>query len=107
MEKKNVNEISGAVTDAYKNFELTSVNDHCVRMSVMEGEYPWHFHQDSEELFFLLEGQLRIEFQDQKAIVLLPGDYLKIPAKMIHKTSAIGRSVNLCFETSTNETVFV
>lgn len=99
--------ISDPVDKVYDNFLIEQVNDHCLRMSVMEGEYRWHYHEHSDELFVVLEGELRIEIKDQETVYLKPGEFMKMPAKTIHKTSAFGRTVNLCFEKNAVDTVFV
>lgn len=99
--------LSDKVNKAYDNSILEIVNDHCLRMSVMEGEYRWHFHQNTDELFIVLEGQLKIERKDEDIVLLGPGEFIRIPAQTIHKTSAIGRTVNLCFEKNADDTIFV
>jgi len=105
--KKDFKEISDKVDKAYDNFILDTINNHCLRMAVMEGEYKWHYHNDTDELFIVLEGQLKIEIKDQDTAFLKPGEFIKIPAKTIHKTSAVGRSVNLTFEKNADDTIFV
>ena len=107
IKKTKFKNISDAVTDPYQNSILEVVNDHCLRMSVMEGEYRWHFHENTDELFIVVEGKLMIEIRGQETIFVEPGESVKIPAKTIHKTSAIGRTVNLCFEKNAEDTVFV
>jgi mannose-6-phosphate isomerase-like protein (cupin superfamily) len=91
--KKSLKEISAQVDKAYDNFMLENVNDHCVRMAVMQGEYRWHYHNNTDELFVVLEGELRIEIKDNDAVFLKPGEFIKIPAKTIHKTSAAARTL--------------
>ena len=76
-------------------------------MAIMEGEYKWHYHNNTDELFIVLEGQLKIEIKDQDTVFLQPGEFIKIPAKTIHKTSAVGRTVNLTFEKNGDDTIFV
>ena len=105
--KKNFKELSDRVTTPYDNSLLDIINDHGLRMSVMEGEYRWHYHEHTDELFIVLEGKLKIEIRDNETIFLKPGEFVKIPAKTIHKTSAIGRTVNLCFERNAEDTVFL
>lgn len=107
LRKKRFNEISGNVDKTYANFILDTVNDHCLRIAVMEGEYKWHYHDNTDELFIVLEGELKIEIKDHLTIFLKPGEFINIPAKTIHKTSAIGRTVNLCFEKNADDTIFV
>jgi len=105
--KRCFKQISDGVLTSYNNTLLETVNDHGLRMAVMEGEYKWHYHENTDELFIVLEGELKIEIRDDETIFLKPGEFVKIPARTIHKTSAIGRTVNLCFERDADDTVFV
>src|SRR5438105_2314490 len=105
--KRSFKTISDGVHKTYDNFILETVNNHCLRIAVMEGEYKWHFHNNTDELFVVLEGDLKIEIKDHGAVFLKPGEFIKIPAKTIHKTRAVGRTVNLCFEKNGDDTIFV
>ena len=105
--KQSFKELSDGVSDRYSNTRLEVVNDHGLRMAVMEGAYKWHYHEHTDELFIVLEGELKIEIRDGETQSLKPGEFVKIPARTIHKTSAIGRTVNLCFEKDAEDTVFV
>ncbi len=105
--KKSFKEISDKVDKAYDNFVLENVNDHCLRIAVMQEEYRWHYHKNTDELFVVLEGELKLEIKDNNTIFLKPGEFIKIPANTIHKTSAVARTVNLCFEKNTDDTIFV
>jgi hypothetical protein len=42
-----------AVTESYRNQVLVDVNTDCIRLAVFEGEYRWHHHPDSDELFLV------------------------------------------------------
>jgi mannose-6-phosphate isomerase-like protein (cupin superfamily) len=105
--KNNFKEISNKVDKVYDNFVLENINDHCLRMAVMQEEYRWHYHDNTDELFVVLEGELKIEIKDNDTVFLKPGEFIKILAKTIHKTSAATRTVNLCFEKNADDTVFV
>jgi len=105
--ERSFKEISDKVDKVYDNFILETVNDHCLRIAVMEEEYRWHYHNNTDELFIVLEGELKIEIKDNDVVFLKPGEFIKIPAKTIHKTSAATRTVNLCFERNGEDTVFV
>lgn len=107
LTKRNFKEISDKVDKAYDNFILENVNDHCLRIAVFKGEYKWHYHNNTEELFVVLEGELQIEIKDSETVFLRNGDFIKIPAKTIHRTSAAVRTVNLCFEKNVEDTIFV
>ena len=93
-----------AVTDAYRNQVLVDVNDHCLRLSVFEGEYRWHSHPDSDELFLVVAGELEIDFEGGNQARLTPWQCLVVPAGTVHRTRAIGRTVNVTFEKQGRET---
>ena len=86
------------VTETYKNFVVSAINDHCVRLAVMQGEYPWHKHRTSDECFLVLEGELEIDVADDQTYRVRPGEAFTIPAGLVHRTRAQTRTVNLCFE---------
>src|SRR5688572_20503223 len=98
--------ISQAITDAYDNRRIASVNDHQIRMSVMTSGFPWHRHPDSDETFYGIDGELIIEFANHQ-VILKPGEILTVPKGVLHRTRPAGeRSVNLTFEKLEAETVF-
>ena len=103
----SLKQISDSVQEKHKNTILSEVNESCLRLAVNEGIFDWHYHPNSDELFLVLEGSLTIEFQEQKSVEVRPGDIFIVPAKMIHRTIAKTRTVNLCFELTKNETVFL
>lgn len=83
---------------AYENHPVAEVNDHVVRISIMTGAFPWHHHPNSDEGFWVLEGELMIEFEGE-IVRLAPGKLLTIPKGIRHRTRPMGeRSVNLTFE---------
>ena len=95
------------ITDSYRNMVINRVNDSCLRLAVFEGDYRWHYHPQSDELFIVIEGCLAIDLEGGEELLLRPWQSVTIPAKTIHRTRAIGRTVNLCFEQIAAETVFV
>src|SRR5450432_4135974 len=103
--KNSLKKISDQVERAYDNFIVENVNDHCIRMAVMQGEYRWHYHSNTDELFMVLEGELKIEIKDNDSVFLKPGEFIKIPAKTIHKTSGATRTVNVCFEKNADDAI--
>ncbi len=72
--KNSLKEISDKVDKTYDNFILENVNDHCLRIAVMQGEYRWHYHKNTDELFVVLEGELKIEIKDNDAVFIKPGE---------------------------------
>ncbi len=95
------------VTEAYRNEVLVDVNAECMRLAVFEGEYRWHQHPDSDELFLVVAGTLQIDVAGGDRIELGEWQSAVIPAGTVHRTRAIGRTVNLTCEKKGAQTVFV
>jgi len=98
---------AASVTDDYKNQVLSKVNTSCLRLAVLSGQYPWHKHPRSDELFLVVEGQLEIEIAGGQVLRLGPWQSTVIPAGVIHRTRGVGRTVNLCFEDLAADTEFL
>jgi mannose-6-phosphate isomerase-like protein (cupin superfamily) len=96
-----------ASTEAYRNFVINQLNESCLRLSTFEGNYRWHFHPGSDELFVVVDGQLAIDLANGTTLQLKPWDMVTVPAGIVHRTRALPRAVNLCFEHLAAETIFV
>jgi mannose-6-phosphate isomerase-like protein (cupin superfamily) len=103
----NLKEEGAKVADEYRNMVINRVNGSCLRLAVFDGEYRWHYHPKSDELFIVVEGCLAIDLEGARGLRLQPWESVTIPAMTVHRTRAIGRTVNLCFEELRTETVFV
>jgi mannose-6-phosphate isomerase-like protein (cupin superfamily) len=98
LEKIDVNKIVRDCTDKWFNQSLTEVNNSVVRIGIVEGEYHWHKHDNDDEFFFVLEGQLFIDLED-KTIILNPNEGATITKGVMHKTRAPKKTVMLMVET--------
>lgn len=103
----NLKEEGAKVADPYRNMVINLVNGSCLRLAVFDGEYRWHYHPKSDELFIVVEGCLAIDLENGRELRLHPWESVTIPAMTVHRTRAIGRTVNLCVEELAAETVFV
>ena len=77
---------------------LGVIRKSCLRLATFEGEYRWHFHPDSDELFVVIDGQLEIDLAGGSSLRLRSWDMVTIPAGVVHRTRACGRTINLTFE---------
>jgi mannose-6-phosphate isomerase-like protein (cupin superfamily) len=96
-----------SITDNYRNIVINQVNDSCLRLATFEESYLWHYHPTSDELFIVVTGCLAIDLEEAREILLRPWQCVTIPAGVRHRTRAIGRTTNLCFEKSGADTVFI
>ena len=79
------------------NQTLCQVNGSVVRMGVFEGEYHWHKHEEDDEFFYVLEGQLLIDLED-RTVTLDPRQGFVVPKRVVHRTRAQERTVVLMVE---------
>ena len=70
--------------DQWFNQTLTKVNDSVVRIGIVQGEYHWHKHDNDDEFFFVLEGQLLIDLED-RTIELNPNQGVTISRGVLHR----------------------
>lgn len=85
--------------DQWFNQTLTMVNDSVVRIGIVQGEYHWHKHDNDDEFFFVLEGQLLVDLQD-RTIELNPNQGVTVSKGVVHRTRAPRKTVMLMVETS-------
>ena len=90
-----------ALSDAsqYKWFNQTlcKVNDSVVRVGIIEGEYHWHKHDEDDEFFYVVEGNLLIDLED-RVVDLAPRQGFVVPRGVVHRTRAPQRTVILMVE---------
>ncbi|WP_236050049.1 cupin domain-containing protein [Hymenobacter negativus] len=73
----------------------------------MNEPFYWHYHPNSDEVFWVVEGTLCIDLEEG-TVELSPGQLFAIPANVRHRTRPLGvRSVNLTFERADIETIKV
>ena len=99
LEKMDVTEMVNECKDKWFNETLTQVNDSVVRLGIVEGEYHWHKHDNDDEFFYVVEGQLLIDLED-KTIELNPNQGVTIPKGVMHRPRAPKKTVMLMVETS-------
>ena len=66
---------------------IGQVNDQLLKVAKLKGEFVWHAHEGQDELFYIVKGSLRIEFEDE-AVDLEQGDFLTVPSGVRHNPVA-------------------
>ncbi|MYW68866.1 cupin domain-containing protein [Streptomyces sp. SID8379] len=99
-----------ALTEALKTFDalwspriVTTVNDYDVRLAKAEGEHVWHVHEDTDEFFLVVEGELTIALREQdgeRAVTLPRGAVFTVPRGTWHKPHAAPGTALLVLEPS-------
>jgi mannose-6-phosphate isomerase-like protein (cupin superfamily) len=87
-------------TKDWQNFSLCQVNDCVVRLGVIHGEFHWHKHDNEDEFFYVISGQLHIDLDDM-TYKLQAGQGFLVPKGVLHRTSAPQRTSILMIEGKT------
>lgn len=66
---------------------VASFNGHDVMVVKVLGDFNWHSHDDTDDFFLVISGELTIHFRDED-IKLAAGDLYVIPKNIEHRTSA-------------------
>ena len=66
---------------------VAEMNDYQFKLVKVEGEFVWHDHPDTDEVFIVIEGSLNIEFRDG-IVNLESGEMFVIPKGVEHKPVA-------------------
>jgi mannose-6-phosphate isomerase-like protein (cupin superfamily) len=75
------------VNDYWSPKVIGQVNDQLLKAAKLKGEFVWHAHNGQDELFYIVKGSLRIEFEDG-AVDLKEGDFLTVPSGVRHNPVA-------------------
>jgi len=87
-----------AAHQPWSNQTLANVNDAVVRLGVIEGEFHWHKHDDQDEFFLVLAGELQIDLEDRDTVVLADHQAYTVPRGVLHRTRAPRRTEILMVE---------
>jgi mannose-6-phosphate isomerase-like protein (cupin superfamily) len=98
LEQIDVGGLVDACTDQWYNQTLCKVDESVVRLGVVHGEYHWHKHDNEDELFYVVSGQLLIDLEEDRFIDLTPGNAVVIPKGVMHRPRAPERTVILMVE---------
>ena len=102
LERMDIPQLVKECTDKWFNQTLTQVNESVVRIGIVEGEFHWHKHDNDDEFFFVLDGQLLIDLEG-RTIELNPNQGVTISKGVMHRPRAPKKTVMLMFETSAIE----
>ena len=97
LELIDVHSVPGANEHKWFNQTLCQVNGSVVRMAAIEGEYHWHKHDDDDEFFYVVDGELLIDLED-RIVSLRPGQGFVVPKTVVHRTRAPQRTTILMVE---------
>ncbi|MFH1068029.1 MAG: cupin domain-containing protein [Candidatus Glassbacteria bacterium] len=66
---------------------IAQVNDYHLKLGKIQGDFIWHSHADTDEVFIVIDGAMRIELRDG-SVKLKAGEMFVVPKGVEHKPSA-------------------
>jgi quercetin dioxygenase-like cupin family protein len=83
----DLREVAASLGEPWKPVDVVGLNEAVVRMARLEGEFPWH-HHDQDELFLCWSGEFDVELRDRGTASLRPGQLVVVPRGVEHRPVA-------------------
>jgi mannose-6-phosphate isomerase-like protein (cupin superfamily) len=83
----DLNEKLGKFSDHWAPKVIARMNDYEFKLVKVKGEFVWHSHAETDEVFIVLDGEMTIEFRDGK-VDLRSGEMFVVPKGVEHRPVA-------------------
>ena len=100
MNKVAISEKLSLFHDHWNPRIVGELNGQQVKLVKLKGEFIWHSHENEDELFYVISGQLKMELRDQ-TILINPGEFLVVPRGVEHRPVAENEVAIMLFEPAT------
>lgn len=87
MQKVNLARKFSLFSEHWRPKIAGELNGQYVKLAKLKGEFIWHHHENEDELFLVVRGDLKILFRDRE-VVLEEGEFLIVPRGVEHKPVA-------------------
>ncbi|MFE2289891.1 cupin domain-containing protein [Streptomyces sp. NPDC059452] len=93
----NLSDKLAQFSELWSQKKVAELNDYEVKLAKLKGEFVWHSHESTDELFLVLSGRLTIQLRDGD-VVLEPGELFVVPRGVEHCPVAAEETAILLFE---------
>ena len=97
MNKASLTQKFAAINEHWRPKVVADVNGQEVKLVKFQGVFPWHHHEQEDEMFLVWRGQMIIEFSDHR-VELQQGEFCVVPRGVEHRTMANEEAEVLVFE---------
>jgi mannose-6-phosphate isomerase-like protein (cupin superfamily) len=80
-------EIAASLTELWSPRVVAEVDDSYIKVAKVHGSLVWHTHENEDELFLILKGNLRIEMESG-SVELKEGEMFVVPKGVLHNPVA-------------------
>lgn len=87
MGKINLKEKLSLFSEHWSPKVISELNDYQIKLVKIQGDFVWHNHSETDELFLVIEGKMKIEFKN-KTIELNKGELYVVPKGVEHRPYA-------------------
>ncbi len=87
MEKINIKQKLELFSEHWSPKIISELNDYQIKLVKIKDSFVWHSHEDTDELFLVIEGSMKIEFKE-KTIELNEGEMYVVPKGIEHRPFA-------------------
>jgi len=97
MEKVDIEKKFALFEETWRPKVIAELNGQEVKLVKVDGIFPWHKHDDIEEMFLVWRGRFRVEFRDH-IVDLFQGQMIVIPRGVEHRTASDEGAEVILFE---------
>jgi mannose-6-phosphate isomerase-like protein (cupin superfamily) len=97
MDAVNVGSMLARFSEHWAPKKIAELNDYDIKIVKVLGEFTWHAHADTDELFFVIDGALTIQTRDGD-VVLGPGELFVVPRGAEHRPRADAEAAVMLIE---------
>jgi mannose-6-phosphate isomerase-like protein (cupin superfamily) len=97
MDKVNLARMFARITEPWSPKIVGELNGQQVKLAKLQGAFIWHHHEHEDELFYVVQGRLRMEFRD-RVVEVEAGEFLIVPRGVEHRPVADEAVALMLFE---------
>lgn len=98
MQKVNLQDKLSQFATHWDPHVVAGYNGNDIMVVKFAGEFPFHVHDDSDDFFLVIEGEVILDQEGGDSVVLRPGELCVIPAGVFHRPRAVTEAKVLLIE---------
>ena len=96
----NIAEKLSQISEHWQPHVVGELNGQQVKLTKLQGEFDWHHHEAEDELFYLVSGELELQFRD-RTVTVKAGEFCIVPRGVEHRPVAHSECHVMLFEPAT------